>query len=158
MAPDSHCRTHTPEYSIFSNLARCGKPIRVFEDGCESRDFVYVEDVVTATVQALLAPVSGCHVLNVGSGEPTTVLTIAEQVNAYFGGHSEIQITGEFREGDIRHGFADLTAVKQILSFEPRWNFAQGLDRFLRWAEQFPPTAGGYELSLEMRSKGFLHA
>ena len=46
---------YTGILAIFSNLARCGKPIRVFEDGCESRDFVYVEDVVAATVQALLA-------------------------------------------------------------------------------------------------------
>lgn len=150
---------YTGILAIFSNLARCGMPIRVFEDGLESRDFVYVDDVVTAIVQALFASVSGCHILNVGSGEPTTVLAVAEQINAYFGGRSEIQITGEFREGDIRHGFADLTTVKKILSFEPRWTFGLGLERFLRWAEQFTPTTSGYELSIEeMRSKGLLHA
>lgn len=150
---------YTGILAIFSNLARCGKPIRIFEDGRESRDLVFIDDVVTAIVQALLVPVSGCYVLNVGSGVPTTVLEVAQLVNAYFGGRSEIRITGEFRQGDIRHGFADLTEVTRLLAFRPRWNFASGLERFLCWASQFPPSVGGYELSLtEMRSKGFLHA
>ncbi len=148
---------YTGILAIFSNLARVGQPIRVFEDGMESRDFVYIDDVVAATATALLAPMEGCHSINVGSGERTTVLEVAEQINAYFGNRSTIQVTGAFREGDIRHGFADLTRARQLLEYQPAWSFREGLKRFLAWAEQSSPSIEGFERSLaEMRDKGLL--
>jgi dTDP-L-rhamnose 4-epimerase len=148
---------YTGILAIFSNLARVGKPIRVFEDGMESRDFVYIDDVVTATAAALLSPIDGCHSVNVGSGERTTVLEVAEQINAYFGNRSTVQVTGAFREGDIRHGFADLTKARQSLNYQPIWSFKEGLKRFRAWAEQSSPSTEGYEHSLaEMRERGLL--
>ncbi len=148
---------YTGILAIFSNLARVGQPIRVFEDGMESRDFVYIDDVVAATATALLAPMEGCHSINVGSGERTTVLAVAEQINAYFGSRSTVQVTGAFREGDIRHGFADLTSARQLLGYQPAWSFREGLKRFLAWAEQSSPSTEGYERSLrEMRDRGLL--
>ncbi len=99
---------YTGILAIFSNLARTGELIRVFEDGEESRDFVYVEDIVRATVACLNPEVTGCHAINVGSNERATVMTVASEINAFFGHRSEIKVTGAFREGDIRHGMADL--------------------------------------------------
>ena len=149
---------YTGILAIFSNLARVGQPIRIFEDGAESRDFVYIDDVVAATTSSLLAPIEGCHSLNVGSDERTTVLDVAEQINEYFGGRSVVQITGAFREGDIRHGFADLTKAREILAYQPAWKFKQGLKRFLVWANESRPSTDGYEHSLqEMRDRGLLH-
>ena len=148
---------YTGILAIFSNLARVGQPIRVFEDGMESRDFVYIDDVVAATATALLAPIEGCHSINVGSGERTTVLEVAEQINAYFGSRSTVEVTGAFREGDVRHGFADLTRAGQLLEYRPAWSFREGLKRFLVWAERSEPSTGGYERSLvEMRDRGLL--
>lgn len=148
---------YTGILAIFSNLARVGQPIRVFEDGMESRDFVYIDDVVAATATALLAPMEGCHSINVGSGERTTVLEVAEQINAYFGSRATVQVTGAFREGDIRHNFSDLTRAQQLLEYHPAWSFHEGLKRFLAWAEQSSPSTEGYERSLgEMRDRGLL--
>lgn len=148
---------YTGILAIFSNLARVGQPIRVFEDGKESRDFVYIDDVVAATAAALMAPMEGCHSINIGSGERTAVLEVAEQVNAYFGNRSVVQVTGAFREGDIRHGLADLTHARQLLDYRPAWNFSDGLRRFLAWAERSSPSTEGYEHSLtEMRDRGLL--
>lgn len=148
---------YTGILAVFSNLARVGQPIRVFEDGMESRDFVYIDDVVTATATALLAPMEGCHTINVGSGERTTVLEVAERINAYFGSRATLQVTGAFREGDIRHNFADLTRAQQLLGHRPAWSFHEGLKRFLAWAEQSSPSTEGYERSLgEMRDRGLL--
>ena len=148
---------YTGILAIFSNLARVGQPIRVFEDGRESRDFVYIDDVVNATAAALMAPMKGCHTINIGSGERTTLLEVAEHVNAYFGNRSIVQVTGAFREGDIRHGFADLTRARQLLDYQPAWSFSDGLLRFLAWAEQSSPSTQGYEHSLaEMRDRGLL--
>ena len=148
---------YTGILAIFSNLARIGEPIRVFEDGMESRDFVYIDDVVAATVAALLLPMQGCHSINIGSGKRTTVLEVAGQINAYFGGRSAVQVTGAFREGDIRHGFAYLKLARQLLGYQPAWKFREGLECFLSWAAGSSPSTEGYERSLtEMRDRGLL--
>jgi dTDP-L-rhamnose 4-epimerase len=149
---------YTGILAIFSNLARVGADINVFEDGEESRDFVYIDDVVQATVAAINSSDPSSFAVNVGSNERTTVSQVAQFVNRYFGGRSKIQITGAFREGDIRHGIADLTRAKATLAYAPSVQFEQGLNNFLAWAEQSEPELKGYERSLnEMRQRGLLH-
>ena len=149
---------YTGILAIFSNLARTSRKIRIFEDGAESRDFVHVGDVVRATKACITTSAGGCHSFNVGSSERTTVLDVAKQVNAYFGGLSEVEITGAFREGDIRHGMADLTLIRKVIGYEPQCGFAEGLRTFLDWATGHTPEAAGYERSLaEMRDRGLLH-
>jgi dTDP-L-rhamnose 4-epimerase len=149
---------YTGILAIFSNLARIGQRIRVFEDGQESRDFVHVNDVVEATAACVKSPLAGCHVLNVGSNQRTTVLEVASAINAFYGSKSEVEITGAFREGDIRHGLADLARIKELLGWEPRWRFQEGLISFLDWANKSAPSTDGFERSLnELKEKGLLH-
>lgn len=149
---------YTGILAVFSNRARTGSPIQIFEDGAESRDFVYVEDVVRATATALLAPLEGQHSVNVGSGQPVTVLEVANLINARYGGHSHVEVTGSFREGDIRHGIANLQLARNLLHYEPAWSFQDGVDRFLSWAESSAPSVTGYEDSLsEMKERGLFH-
>jgi len=149
---------YTGILAIFSNLARAGADINIFEDGEESRDFVYIDDAVRATVAALDSPAMAPFAVNVGSNERTTVLQVAELINRHFGDMSKIQVTGAFREGDIRHGVADLTRAKATLSYEPRMRFNEGLRNFLAWAEESEPEPDGYQRSLsEMEARGLLH-
>ncbi len=148
---------YTGILAIFSNLARVHHPIRIFEDGKESRDFVYIEDVAEATCQALSARTQGVHSLNVGSGHGTTVWEVAKAINDYYGGHSDLRITGEFRVGDIRHGSADLTGLSEVLGCRPRCEFSAGLRAFLDWASGLAPQAAGYDRSLdELRARGLM--
>jgi len=149
---------YTGILAIFSNLARTGRPIHVFEDGMESRDFVYIDDVIQATTTCAVGDVVGCHSVNVGSGERTSVLDVAQGVNAFYGNQSTVQTTGAFRDGDIRHGMADLTRAQSLLGYNPQWKFRDGLRLFLQWANESEPSVGGYEQSLaEMRQRGLLH-
>ncbi|MBN9617171.1 MAG: epimerase [Acidobacteriales bacterium 59-55] len=149
---------YTGILAIFSNLARVAHPISVFEDGAESRDFVYVDDAVRATAACIVNNISGCHALNVGSGERTSVLQVAEEINLFYGGHSSVNITGAFREGDIRHGAADLARAQSLLGYIPQWTFKEGIRRFMEWAEGSTPSVNGYERSLlEMKQRGLLH-
>jgi dTDP-L-rhamnose 4-epimerase len=149
---------YTGILAIFSNLARVGADINVFEDGKESRDFVYIDDVVSATVGCLNSSETSAYAINVGSNERISVMQVAHAVNAYFGGKSKVQVNGAFREGDIRHGIADLTRAKSLLGYEPKTQFREGLKNFLYWAELSEPETSGYERSLtEMRQKGLLH-
>jgi dTDP-L-rhamnose 4-epimerase len=150
---------YTGILAIFSNLARTGRRIQIFEDGMESRDFVYVDDVVRATASCIKSEIVGCHAVNVGSGVRTTVLAVADQINSFYGDRSEVKITGAFRDGDIRHGLADLGLAHSILGYEPSWSFAKGLEKFLQWADESEPTQGVFEQSLlEMTERGLLHA
>ncbi len=149
---------YTGILAIFSNLARVGAEINIFEDGEESRDFVYIDDVVRATVAAIQSPDTTSFAVNVGSNERTTVMQVAQAVNRYFGEKSNIHISGAFREGDIRHGVADLNRARDVLAYQPSVQFEHGLHNFLAWAEESEPELKGYERSLdEMRQRGLLH-
>ncbi|QMV19114.1 NAD-dependent epimerase/dehydratase family protein [Granulicella sp. 5B5] len=149
---------YTGILAIFSNQARADKPIYVFEDGLESRDFVYVDDVVEATFRAVEAPPQKPAALNVGTGVATTVSELVEQVIAFFSSKSEVTVTGAFREGDIRHSCADTTQLERVLHYKPTWTFEAGMREFLGWAESQALEASNYERSLdELRSKGLMH-
>jgi dTDP-L-rhamnose 4-epimerase len=149
---------YTGILAVFSNLAREHRPINIFEDGQESRDFVYIDDVVDATASCLDASRVGVHALNVGSGVATTVTQVAEAVVLRLASQSPVQVSGAFRLGDIRHNVANLSLVRDILGYSPRVKFEDGLSRFLEWAQTLGVGKGDYELSLrELRTKGLMH-
>jgi len=148
---------YTGILAIFSNQARRNQPIFVFEDGKESRDFVYIQDVADATVAAVLHEGTESSALNVGSGVSTPVSEVVEEIIAFFKSSSPVSVTGAFRQGDIRHCFADLELVKRTLSFTPKWNFREGVTKFLKWAST-QEIGGGYLSSLqEMKERGLYH-
>jgi len=129
---------YTGILAVFSNLARQGNRIDIYEDGQESRDFVYIDDVVDATVCSINYQGDFVGALNVGSGQPTSVMMVAQEIKNFFNSSSSIQVSGAFRMGDIRHNIADLTAVQQVLGFQPKMQFKEGLTHFLRWASEQP--------------------
>jgi dTDP-L-rhamnose 4-epimerase len=149
---------YTGILAIFSGLAQSKSRIQIFEDGQESRDFVFIDDVVEATWRFIAEErdISGRY--NVGTGERTTVLQVAKEIARYFSSDSEISITGAFRQGDIRHNFADLSKTRAAIGFAPRCAFSEGLAEFLNWAgdrDGHQPEA--YKSSLrEMAERGLL--
>jgi len=153
----SLCNPYTGILAIFSSLARSGSPIQVFEDGQESRDFIFVEDAVEATWRCIENPAAAGS-FNVGTGQSTTVLQVATAISRFFGSRGEILLTGAFRHGDIRHNFADLSKTCQAVGFRPRFNFQEGLGKFLDWAAAQAPVPAAHDTSLyELRERGLLH-
>jgi len=153
---------YTGILSIFSRLALQNDEINIFEDGMESRDFVYIDDVVKGTLNCLNKGIKGQHILNIGSGVPITVCEVAEEIVSYLKSTSKIKISGAFREGDIRHNFADLKLVEEVLDFVPEWSFKAGLHSFLNWVlsskEDIPADTSDYKRSLnELKEKGLLN-
>jgi dTDP-L-rhamnose 4-epimerase len=132
---------YTGILSIFSNRMRQNLPINIFEDGHESRDFVHVSDVVVAVGRALAAPLPGFGIVNVGSGVPTSVLKVAQTLRALLDSASELQVTGDYRAGDIRHCYADLTCARSLLDFSPAIDLEDGLRRFVAWVLTQPVLA-----------------
>ncbi len=148
---------YTGILSIFSNLMLTGKGINIFEDGTESRDFVFVEDVVSATMLGITHPGAAGQVFNVGTGVPVSVMTVAETLARLLGKSPEITVTGNFRLGDIRHNYASMDKIREALGFAPEWDFERGIAEFAAWVQSTGPKDSGYEASLtEMREKGLL--
>lgn len=146
---------YTGILSIFSTRIKNGNGINIFEDGKETRDFVYIEDVVDATILGMEVPEANGHVFNVGTGIATDVLTVAKTLCDKYGINVPITVSGNYRLGDIRHNFADITAARQILGFEPKWNFSDGIEQFTNWVNQQEVNEDNYETSIEeMKKKG----
>ncbi len=127
---------YTGILAVFSNLARQDQPIEIYEDGEESRDFVYIDDVIEATMRSINYSGKYVGALNVGSGQATSVMKVAQEIKAFFNSKSTIGVTGAFRVGDIRHNIADVTLTNQVLGFVPSVPFKQGLASFLSWAAE----------------------
>jgi dTDP-L-rhamnose 4-epimerase len=148
---------YTGILSIFSTLIKNGKDITIFEDGKESRDFVYIEDVVNATILGLELESANNEVFNVGTGEPTDVITVAESLKENYSADIDIKISGNYRLGDIRHNYADLNKIKNQLGFKPKYNFKTGIKKFTDWVITQEINESKYDESIaEMRNKGLL--
>ncbi|WP_424935293.1 MULTISPECIES: NAD-dependent epimerase/dehydratase family protein [Bacteria] len=144
---------YTGILSIFSTLIRQGKDINVFEDGEESRDFVYIDDVVEATFRAATLPAAAGGVFNVGSGVATTVNQVVAALFAAYGTEVPVRVSGNYRLGDIRHNVADTSALREVLGFTPSVTFEDGVRRFAEWVLTEPVENDGYQRSLDEMSK-----
>jgi dTDP-L-rhamnose 4-epimerase len=146
---------YTGILSIFSTLIKNGKQINVFEDGEESRDFVFIDDVVEATILGIEKDEANGGIFNVGTGVATNVITVANNLIKNYGIDTKLNITGNYRLGDIRHNFADLSKIKQKLGFEPKVSFEEGIAHFTQWVNGQEIVADKYEQSInEMKEKG----
>jgi dTDP-L-rhamnose 4-epimerase len=146
---------YTGILSIFSTRIRNGSGINIFEDGKESRDFVFIDDVVAATTAAIDYESNSSDVFNVGSGVATDVLTIATTLQQLLGVKVPTTISGQYRVGDIRHNVADLTRIRAALGFEPTVSLEEGLRRFVSWVKGEQVHICRYEDSLrELTAKG----
>ena len=148
---------YTGILSIFSTQIRNGFPINIFEDGKESRDFVFIDDVTDATIAGIENDSNGTAVYNVGSGMPTTVLEVANELMKNYNKQVPLTVTGNYRIGDIRHNYADLSLIQKELGFQPKYSFNEGLKHFCEWVMKQPSETSNYNHSLdEMKSKGLL--
>lgn len=146
---------YTGILSIFSTQIKNGNPINIFEDGEETRDFVYIDDVVDATILGIEKNEANGEVFNVGTGTPTTVLTVAKSLLENYEADVPVLINGNYRLGDIRHNFADLKKITSKLGFEPKYSFEKGIKKFTEWVNGQDIEEDNYERSItEMKSKG----
>lgn len=146
---------YTGILSIFSTRIRNQSPINIFEDGKESRDFLYIDDIVSITARAVEYDKPLVDVFNVGAGLATDVMTIANTLQKLLGIIVPTAISGQFRVGDIRHNYADLSKVKKVLGFEPTVSIELGLANFVDWVKTEQVQVDRYEQSLqELKSKG----
>jgi len=128
---------YTGVCAIFSSRLKNGQPPLIFEDGGQRRDFIHVSDLVQANLLALVEPGFDYQALNVGTGEPVSILELARLIREEAGRGPEPEIEGRFRAGDIRHCYADITRIK-ALGYKPRVTLREGLKQLLAWTEGVP--------------------
>jgi len=125
---------YTGVAAIFCARLLNDRPPLIFEDGLQKRDFVHVKDVARAIICAAEKPVPG-EAINIGSGAAVSVMEIAEILALEMRKSTAPQITGMYRQGDIRHCFADIAKARCLLGWEPSTTFRQGVPELIEWVQ-----------------------
>jgi dTDP-L-rhamnose 4-epimerase len=147
---------YTGVAAIFAARILNDRPPLVFEDGSQIRDLVHVSDVVAATRAAMVAPaVAGCAV-NVATGGRVRILDLARLVAGALGSDLEPEVTGEFRAGDIRHCFANVSRARELLGFEAAITLGRGLPELAAWVARQRVVERGDDALAELRARGLV--
>jgi dTDP-L-rhamnose 4-epimerase len=129
--------SYTGIVSLFSQWARDGKQIPVYEDGNITRDFVYIDDVADAVAAAIHAgPSASGPIFDIGAGVGTTILELAGIIARYHGA-PEPTVTGAYRDGDVRFAACEIEPTLAELDWKPEWSVDRGIAALQVWiAEQ----------------------
>jgi len=128
---------YTGVLSIFARQILEGKQLQIFEDGEITRDFVHVDDVAAAFQRMGTIAAVPAGPVDIGSGTPTTILSIARDLQAHLGaGDRELRVTGAFRPGDIRYAAADISQADATLGWSPAITLDRGVAELAEWSRR----------------------
>jgi dTDP-L-rhamnose 4-epimerase len=127
---------YTGVCAIFSGRLLNDQPPLIFEDGEQTRDFVHVSDIVQANLLALETDKADYQALNIGTGFPISISDITAMLAHGLQKDIQPEVTGKYREGDIRHCVADISRARKLLGYEPRVQLADGIPELLDWVRQ----------------------
>lgn len=147
---------YTGVAAIFSSrILNNASPV-IYEDGVQSRDFVHVSDIVQANVLAMEKDEADYEMFNVGTGVNTSVKQVAEMLIGYLKPGSEMKpvIQNQFREGDIRHCYADITKIRSLLGYKPTVQFQSGIADLAKWVAGQTAIDGFEMAKRELETRG----
>ena len=124
---------YTGVLAIFASRILNGNPPVIYEDGLQSRDFIHVDDVVSANLLALESSNSDYEIFNVGSGKPTSIRGISDLLAKKLMFKDEPVILNKFRKGDIRHCIADISKIRKKINFDPKRKLEDEIDNIVTW-------------------------
>jgi dTDP-L-rhamnose 4-epimerase len=149
---------YTGAAAIFCGRMLEGQPPRIYEDGRQMRDFVHVGDIVQACSLAMQNPAADYQVLNVGTGRPISVLQVAEILARELGFAAAPEIVHQFRAGDIRHCYADISRISELLGYAPKHTFEDGVRELVTWvAAQRGLAAQVPDAHAQLAARGLVH-
>lgn len=117
---------------IFVKQALSGKPITIFGDGNNTRDFVYIDDNISAALATLENPATDGEIINVGTGKPTAIIDLADQIAKIVGCERKYEFL-EPRKHDIKHRWPDVAKMKKLLNYRPNTSLEDGLRKTIEW-------------------------
>jgi dTDP-L-rhamnose 4-epimerase len=147
---------YTGVAAIFAARLLNGRPPLVFEDGRQIRDLVHVSDVVRATRLAMDAEHAPGSAINVATGRRMRIAELARHIADALGVEIDPEVTGEARAGDIRHCFADVRRARDVLGFDARRSFADGLPELAEWVAAQRVEEHGDNAVAELRARGLV--
>ena len=121
---------------IFIKRVLEGKAPIIFGDGTQTRDFVYIDDNIEAALHALDSYAANGEAINIGTGKPTTVLDLAEEIIALCGTEGKIKPEFVPPRNDVRHRFPDVSKMRRLLNFRPKISLREGLQKTIDWYKQ----------------------
>ncbi|MCV7347669.1 NAD-dependent epimerase/dehydratase family protein [Mycolicibacterium rhodesiae] len=124
--------SYTGVVALFARLSLAKHALEVYEDGRIVRDFVYIDDVVSALFAAIENPAASSRCVDIGSGVPTTIHELAQQL-ATLCDAPEPVVVGKYRDGDVRAARCDIELAASQLGWRPAWSLEQGMRALLDW-------------------------
>jgi dTDP-L-rhamnose 4-epimerase len=145
---------YTGVAAIFSGRLLNGKPPLIFEDGRQGRDFVHVRDLVRALILAMERPEANYEAINVGTGRCVSILEVAQALIRHLNVPVEPQIVSQYRAGDIRYCFADISKAQRLLGYQPTIRFEDGIGELVEWVRQQTAHDRVDEATAELAARG----
>lgn len=105
----------------------------IFGDGTQTRDFIYVEDNIEASIKAMESYATNGEVINIGTGKPTTILDLAEEIIKLCGKETELKPEFTPPRNDVRHRFPDVSKMRRLLNWRPKYSLKDGLEKTIAW-------------------------
>lgn len=125
---------------LFTNWIAQDKPVRLYGDGTQSRDYTYVTDTVSGIVAALDRP-SGYQTFNLGNSNPQANAHLIEIIEGELGKKAVIQRM-DYPSADPQQTYADITRARQVLGYDPQVSLEEGVRRFVEWYRREVADAG----------------
>ena len=148
---------YTGVAAIFSGrLLNHAAPV-IFEDGDQTRDFVHVTDIARANLLALETDRGDYEIFNVGTGRPVSIAHVARTLAATLAPEVQPEIVGKFREGDIRHCYADIAKIQGLLGFAPQVKFEDGMLDLIEWVRRQTAVDNFSSAARELERRGLTH-
>ncbi|MGZ5019116.1 MAG: SDR family NAD(P)-dependent oxidoreductase [Chthoniobacterales bacterium] len=148
---------YTGVIAIFCTRLLNNLPPVLFEDGEQTRDFSFVEDIARANLLAATTDKLDGLPVNVGSGRGIPIREIAAQISDSLGIHIEPEVNGEFRPGEMRH-LTSATDRIRAAGYEPQVDLAEGIGRYLDWIRAQSDVKDYFSEAADiLRSKGIVH-
>lgn len=147
---------YTGVAAIFSTrILNSNSPV-VFEDGLQSRDFIHVSDIVQANILALENEDADYQIFNVGTGKKLTILDLACTLIEKLNPDIRLTIVNKFREGDIRHCFADISKIEKKLGFKSKVDFETGIEDLINWVRAQLARDKAPKAIMELKQRGLI--
>lgn len=148
---------YTGVCAIFSSRIKNNNSPVVYEDGNQARDFINVKDIARANIMAMESPAANYEYFNVGTGNKRSILDIANTLVKFYNKQLTPQVTGQFRPGDIRHCYADITKIKNKIGFEPMYAFEDGMKELIGWGNKQEAKDEFEKAQKELKDKGLIN-
>jgi dTDP-L-rhamnose 4-epimerase len=145
---------YTGVAAIFMSRLKNGNPPIINEDGLQTRDFISVHDIARANILAMEKSAGDYESFNVGTGNPITIKYLAEYLAKLYGVKIKPEIRYQFRKGDVRHCYADITKIKSKLGFTPKVKVEDGLKELVEWSRGVKAVDRYDQAEKELKAKG----